>query len=64
VRGGSLYGRSDEQGMYPAEDPVRPDDLAATIFYLLGIDPKTEIRDTSDRPLVIANGEPILDIIG
>jgi uncharacterized protein (DUF1501 family) len=63
VQGGAVYGTSDEHAMYPAEHPVRPDDLAATMFYLLGIDPKTEVYDTSDRPLVIAQGEPISEII-
>ena len=49
--------------MFPADHPVRPDDLAATMFHLLGIDPTTEIYDSEDRPLPIASGEPIHDII-
>ncbi len=64
VHGGAVYGTSDDHAMYPAEHPVRPDDLAATMFYLLGIDPKSEVDDTSNRPLVIAQGDPIMDIIG
>jgi hypothetical protein len=63
VKGGFVYGASDEHGMYPAEHPVRPDDLAATVYYLLGIDPHTEIRDTADRPLPIASGDPIKEIV-
>ena len=64
VQGGSIYGSSDEHAMYPAEHPVRPDDLAATIFYLMGIDPGTEVMDVSNRPLMISQGNPVLDIIG
>ncbi len=64
VQGGSVYGTSDEHAMYPAEHPVRPDDLAATMFYLLGIDPATEVMDVSNRPLMISQGDPIMDIIG
>jgi hypothetical protein len=63
VQGGAVHGTSDEHAMYPAEHPVRPDDLAATMFYLLGLDPHAEIRDTSDRPLAIAQGRPITEII-
>jgi hypothetical protein len=63
VTGGTIYGTSDDQAMYPAENPVRPDDLAATMFYLLGIDPQSEIYDVSNRPLVIAQGDPIRDIM-
>ena len=42
VKRGYVYGASDKNGAYPARDPVRPDDLAATMFHLLGIDPHTE----------------------
>lgn len=64
VQGGSIYGTSDEHAMYPAEHPVRPDDLAATMFYLMGIDPGTEVMDVSNRPLMISQGSPIMDIVG
>jgi hypothetical protein len=59
VQRGARYGASDSQGAYPARDPVRPDDLAATMFSLLGIDPHTEFRDILGRPFPIAAGEVI-----
>lgn len=62
VQRGRIYGSSDPQAMYPDQDPVRPEDLAATIYYLLGIDPGIEVRDRSDRPLVIA-GRPLTEIM-
>ena len=48
MKRGFVYGASDKHGAYPAENPVRPDDLAATIFYLLGIDPQTLTVDDTD----------------
>jgi hypothetical protein len=63
VKRGFVYGVSDKYGGYPATDPVRPDDLAATIFYLLGIDPQTEVRDSLNRPLPIAKGTPLLGLL-
>lgn len=63
VKRGYVYGASDKNGAYPAENPVRPDDIAATIYHLLGIDPHTEVYDTAKRPLAITNGKPIMDII-
>jgi hypothetical protein len=63
VKRGFVYGASDKSGAYPAENPVRPDDLAATIFYLLGIDPHTEVRGVGNRPLLIANGKPVSGVI-
>ncbi|MDG2123320.1 MAG: DUF1501 domain-containing protein, partial [Verrucomicrobiales bacterium] len=63
VKGGYVHGASDDRGIKPAEKPVTPDDVAATIYYLLGIDPKSRVIDRQNRPLHIANGEPILPII-
>jgi len=63
VKRGFVYGASDKQGAYPAENPVRPDDLAATIFHLLGIDSATEVRGVGNRPVLIANGKPITGVI-
>jgi len=64
IRGGAVHGASDRIGAYPASDPVRPDDIAATMFWALGIDPATEVYDTLGRPLPIAAGEPIPSIFG
>jgi uncharacterized protein (DUF1501 family) len=63
VRRGAIYGSSDKSGAYPANDAVRPDDLAATMFHLLGIDPHTEVMDALDRPLPIAQGQPIMGLL-
>jgi hypothetical protein len=63
VKRGFVYGASDKKAEYPAKDPVRPDDLAATIFYLLGIDPTTEVRGLGDRPVAISEGKPVMDIL-
>jgi hypothetical protein len=42
---------------------VRPDDLAATVFYLLGIDPSTQMRGLGDRPVNISDGKPVMDVL-
>ena len=59
VKRGHVHGISDKIGAYPLQDPVRPEDVAATMFGLLGLDPTTEIRDPLNRPLPIAAGQPI-----
>jgi hypothetical protein len=63
VKRGFVYGASDKNGAYPSKDPVRPDDLAATMFYLLGIDPETEVKALGNRPVKIAEGKPVMDVI-
>lgn len=64
VNGGMIYGASDKTGAFPTTGPTRPDDLAATIFRSLGIDPATEMIDTLGRPLPAATGQPIEEIFG
>jgi hypothetical protein len=62
VKRGFVYGASDKDAVYPARDPVRPDDLAATMFYLLGIDPHTEVYDAEIRPHLIG-GDVVQGVI-
>jgi hypothetical protein len=59
---GFVYGASDRLGAYPTVGQVRPEDLAATMFAALGIDPETEIRDKLNRPLPVARGKPIAEV--
>jgi hypothetical protein len=59
---GFVYGASDANGMYVDEHAVKPEDLAATIYYLLGIDPAAEIYDRNNRPLAIG-GNPVLEVM-
>jgi hypothetical protein len=63
VKRGCVHGASDKLGAYPAGDPVRPEDLSATMFHLLGIDPKSEVRDALNRPLPISTGEVVSGVL-
>ena len=63
LKRGYVHGASDKHAAFPDRDGVRPEDLAATIFTLLGIDPATEVLDQLDRPLAIATGRPIASIM-
>jgi arylsulfatase A-like enzyme len=38
IKGGITYGRSDDFGFSPAENPVHVHDLNATVLHLLGLD--------------------------
>jgi Protein of unknown function (DUF1501) len=62
VKGGHIHGASDKIGAYPSLGQVRPEDIAATLFDMLGIDPETEIRDKLDRPHPVARGKVITDL--
>ena len=53
------------QWTYPADRPVTPPDLAATIFHMLGIDPAGEFIDPLGRPRRITdNGNALRELVG
>jgi len=64
VRGGNVVGKSDSQGAYPTERPVKPENFAATIYHALGIPPTAVWHDATDRPHQIYYGEPISELFG
>jgi hypothetical protein len=59
VRGGNVIGKSDNHGAYPVEQPVKPENFAATIYHALGIPSTATWHDTTNRPHQIYQGEPI-----
>lgn len=60
--GGQVLGSSDAQGAMPQDRPIHPAELVATIYAVLGIDPKTELSlaDGSKWPLV-PNASPLIE---
>jgi hypothetical protein len=56
VRGGQVIGKSDATGAYPANTPFSPDDLGATVYHALGVDPAIEVRDRTARPVQLNRG--------
>jgi len=63
VAGGAVYGASDRFAAEPTANPTTPSDLAATIYHLLGVDPRTELRDRLNRPLTLCEGQVINGIL-
>jgi hypothetical protein len=65
VPGGQIIGSSDATGESPQDRPVTPADLAATIYTLLGIDPRATLTTSDGRPVQISrDGQPLPEIIG
>ncbi len=60
---GFVHGESDKNAAYPDRDPVQLDDLAATMFRLLGIDPQAELHDRLNRPRPISPGKPVFNVM-
>ncbi|RFC41915.1 MAG: DUF1501 family [Verrucomicrobia bacterium] len=65
IGGGQIIGSSDRIGGTPESRPVRPPDLAATIFHLLGVEPGGEFVDPLGRPRMITDaGYALREIVG
>jgi Protein of unknown function (DUF1501) len=56
VQGGRVIGASDPIGAVPADRPVEPADVAATIFHSLGLDLETYLPGPAGRPF------PLVDV--
>jgi uncharacterized protein (DUF1501 family) len=65
IRGGSTYGTSERDAAYPIDRPVSPEDLAATVYHALGIDPELRLPDPQGRPTpIVEDGRPLLGVFG
>ncbi|MSR29868.1 MAG: DUF1501 domain-containing protein [Gemmataceae bacterium] len=63
VEGGRVIGATDQKGTQPVSRPVTPCNIHATIYKVLGIDPKIHLMDPSGRPTpVLDDPEPIHEL--
>ncbi len=59
VRRGHVFGASDRIAATVVRDPVSPEDLLATVYRLVGIDPQRTIHDLQGRPFPLVGGRPV-----
>jgi hypothetical protein len=65
VKGGQVIGATDEKGMGPKEKGFSPDDVAASFYHCLGIDPKKEYQTGTGRPvMIVRDGTIIPELFG
>ncbi len=64
IRGGQVYGKSDDKGHSPEEDAVYPEDFNATIAAAMGLPLEEEFFAPNGRPFRICNsGTPIEELL-
>lgn len=63
VVGGSIVGRTSEDGMEVTDYPVSAPDFLATVCRAVGVAPDTENISEDRRPIKIVEGEPISEIL-
>jgi uncharacterized protein (DUF1501 family) len=64
LRMGQVVGQTNSKSEYPQHDPVTPQDLLATVYRHLGIDPEQTFNDFAGRPVpILPSGKPIAQLI-
>jgi uncharacterized protein (DUF1501 family) len=59
VKPGQVIGKSDKTASDPTTTPYSPDDIGATVYSVLGVDPHAEVRDRLNRPVQLNRGQVI-----
>ncbi len=64
ARGGQVVGSTDGEAAFVKDRPLKPDDLAATLYEALGIAHDTRLKDINGRLRPISEGTPIGEWLG
>jgi hypothetical protein len=63
IKGGQVVGQTTSKAEYPVERPLKPGDVLATIYRVMGIDPSMTFNDHAGRPVAILDeGKPIAEL--
>ncbi len=64
LRMGQVVGATDARGEYVTERDLEPNDLLATMYRHLGVDPRLELRDHTGRPVpILDRSAPIAELV-
>lgn len=64
LRMGQVIGATNSKAEFPTEKPYTPQDLLATVYRHLGIDPSRNLLDHSGRPIaILSEGRPIVELL-
>jgi hypothetical protein len=64
LKTGQVVGSTTAKGEFPKDRPVRPEDMLATLYYVLGIDTTQTFLDRSGRPHpILSQGRPIAELV-
>ena len=64
IKGGTVVGATNSKAEFPMERPLKPHDLLATVYKVMGIDTQTSFKDFAGRPVpILTEGEAIHELI-
>ena len=59
IRGGQVVGATNAKAEHPVDRPLKPHDLLATVYHVMGMDPTLSFPDRAGRPIpILTEGEP------
>jgi hypothetical protein len=62
VKGGRVVGRSDATGSEPADRPVTPPELVATVFHALGVPSAATMPGPDGAPVAVYPARPVTEL--
>jgi hypothetical protein len=62
TKGGQVIGRSDRTGSEPADHPVSPQELVASVFHALGVAPDATIPGPDGAPVAVYPAAPVAEL--
>jgi uncharacterized protein (DUF1501 family) len=62
IKRGYVHGKSDATGSAPAENPVHPAELLATIYHSCGIDPETIVYNHLNQPRELVKAKAVTQL--
>jgi hypothetical protein len=64
LKGGVVVGATNSKAEFPIERALKPADILATVYHVMGIDPRTSFKDFAGRPVpMLDEGAPIAELI-
>jgi hypothetical protein len=63
IKRGNVYGKSDKTASSPIENPVHPNDLLATIYHSVGLNPRRTVYNHLNQPREMVKADAITDIL-
>ncbi|QDT39261.1 DUF1501 domain-containing protein [Stratiformator vulcanicus] len=62
MKRGYIHGKSDKTASAPAEDPVHPGELLATIYHAFGIDPESIVYNHLNQPRELVKAQAVTSL--
>ncbi len=62
IKRGYVHGKSDKTASAPAENPVHPAELLATIYHSFGIDPETIVHNHLNQPRELVKAKAVTQL--